>query len=139
MAPFAEEVCETPADVQTRSEEICVPASHGLSGHPLNGFSVRGSSAVSGSRHCRNAGRRTVVPTIVYRSKCPHCSLRFEGADSTCLMGDELFHVHCARRLITDETIRLSRALSRRAREAIEESERRIRRESRGAELDSSA
>jgi hypothetical protein len=54
-------------------------------------------------------------------------------------MGDELFHVHCARRLTTDETIRLSRALSRRAREAIEESERRIRRESRGAELDSSA
>jgi hypothetical protein len=85
------------------------------------------------------ASCRRTVPTIVYRPKCPHCSRRFEAADATSLIGDELLHAHCARRLVTDQTIRLSRALSRRARDSIEESRRRIREGRGGPPLDSSA
>ena len=74
---------------------------------------------------------RRTVPTTVARAKCAHCSQPLVGGDPGELMGGELLHVHCVRRLIADETIRLSRAMSRRARQAIEESRRRFR-ESRG-------
>jgi len=57
--------------------------------------------------------------------KCAHCSKPLDAGDPGMLMGDELFHAHCLRRLITDGTIRLSRALSRRSRELIEQSRRR--------------
>lgn len=78
----------------------------------------RGSTCAS----CRRAG-----PTIVYWSKCAHCSLLLDAGDPGFLIGGELFHVACLRRLITDDTIRLSRALNRRSRELIEQSRRRIR------------
>jgi len=42
-------------------------------------------------------------------------------------MGEEIFHVTCLRRLITDDRIRLSRALGRRSRRLIEQSRRRTR------------
>lgn len=53
-------------------------------------------------------------------------------------VGGELFHVHCMRRLITDDTTRLSRALSRRSRELIEQSRRRMPEGHGSSALDSS-
>jgi hypothetical protein len=76
---------------------------------------------------CANC-RRT-VSSMVYREhspKCAHCS-RPIGPDPGWLMGGDRFHIHCLRRLLSDDTIRLSRALSRRSRELIEQSRRRIR------------
>jgi hypothetical protein len=67
------------------------------------------------------------VAGILYRAKCAHCSRRLEGADKGFRMGEEIFHVACLRRLITDDTIRLSRALGRRSRRLIEQSRRRMR------------
>jgi len=46
-------------------------------------------------------------------------------------MGGELFHGSCLRRLVADDTIRLSTALSQRSRDLIEQSRRRLRSPSR--------
>jgi hypothetical protein len=73
------------------------------------------------------ASCRHTVATISYRSKCAHCSRPFDAGDSGLLFGGELFHVQCVRRLITDETVQVSRSLSRRSRDLIEQSRRRIR------------
>jgi hypothetical protein len=70
---------------------------------------------------------RRTVPTLVYRTKCAHCSQPFVEGDPGVVMGDERLHVHCLRALLTDETIQLSRTLSRRSRELIEQSRRRLR------------
>jgi len=70
---------------------------------------------------------RRTVPTTVARAKCAHCSEPLDDADAGELIGGEVLHVHCVRRLIADGTIRPSRALSHRARQAIEESRHRMR------------
>jgi hypothetical protein len=72
------------------------------------------------------------VAAILYRAKCAHCSDRLQGGDKGFRMGEEIFHVACLRRLITDDTIRLSRALGRRSRRLIEQSRRRMREGQRG-------
>jgi hypothetical protein len=59
------------------------------------------------------------------RAKCAHCSQPLDD-DLGFLMGGDRFHVHCLRRLMTDDTIRLSQALGRRSRDLIEQSRRRI-------------
>ena len=59
------------------------------------------------------------------RAKCAHCGEILDD-DRGFLMGGDRFHVHCLRRLMTDDTIRLSRALGRRSRDLIEQSRRRI-------------
>jgi hypothetical protein len=66
------------------------------------------------------------VTSIFYRAKCAHCSDPLQGDDKGFRMGEELFHVACLRRLITDDSIRLSRALGRRSRRLIEQSRRRM-------------
>jgi hypothetical protein len=73
------------------------------------------------------AGCRRTGPTIVYRSKCAQCSQPPDAGVPSLLMGGDLFHVHCLRRLITDDTIPPSRALNRRSRDLIEQSRCRIR------------
>ena len=72
--------------------------------------------------------RRTVRATVYQlSSKCAQCSGPFDVADPGLVMGGERFHLSCMRRLLTDETIRLSRAVTRRSRGLIEQSRRRIR------------
>lgn len=73
------------------------------------------------------ASCRRDVASLIYRVKCSHCSSGFAYGEKPLRMGEELFHVSCLRRLITDDTIRLSRALGRRSRRLIEESRRRMR------------
>jgi hypothetical protein len=71
------------------------------------------------------ASCRRAVPSAIYRQparKCAHCSQLIQNADVSRLIGGDLFHAVCWRLLITDETIRVSRALSRRFRELIEQS-----------------
>jgi hypothetical protein len=67
------------------------------------------------------------VTSVYYRAKCAHCSARLQGGDKGFRMGEEIFHVACLRRLVTDDRIRLSRALGRRSRRLIEQSRRRLR------------
>src|SRR5205823_8213023 len=71
--------------------------------------------------------RRTVAAVVfeVPIPKCAHCGGPLnEGEDGVIIDGDR-FHDVCMRRLITDETIRVSRRLSRQSRELIEQSRRR--------------
>jgi hypothetical protein len=67
------------------------------------------------------------VTSVYYRAKCAHCSARLQGGDKGFRMGEEIFHVACLRRLVTDDSIRLSRALGQRSRRLIEQSRRRLR------------
>lgn len=73
------------------------------------------------------ASCRRSVPTTIAAPKCAHCSLPFHAGDPGFALEGDRFHVHCLSRLRTDETIRLSRALSRRSRDMIEQSRRRMR------------
>src|SRR5947207_2179922 len=73
--------------------------------------------------------RRTVAAVVfeVPIPKCAHCGGPLnEGEDGVIIDGDR-FHDVCMRRLITDETIRVSCRLSRQSRELIEQSRRRLR------------
>jgi hypothetical protein len=73
--------------------------------------------------------RRTVAAVVfeVPIPKCAHCGGPLnEGEDGVIIDGDR-FHDVCMRRLITDETIRVSRRLSRQSRDLIEQSRRRLR------------
>jgi predicted pyridoxine 5'-phosphate oxidase superfamily flavin-nucleotide-binding protein len=72
------------------------------------------------------------VAAILYRATCAHCSRRLQGVETGFRMGEEIFHVACLRRLITDDTIGLPRALGRRSRRLIEQSRRRMREGQRG-------
>ena len=74
-------------------------------------------------------------PTIQRAATCASCrrtvaavvfEVPNEGEDGVIIDGDR-FHDVCMRRLITDETIRVSRRLSRQSRELIEQSRRRLR------------
>jgi len=67
------------------------------------------------------------VTSIFYRAKCAHCSVALQDGDNGLRMGENMFHVACLRRLITDESIRLSQELGRRSRRLIRESRRRMR------------
>jgi hypothetical protein len=114
--------------------DACLAAICGASAEDINAEMVsllagasdefeRGSLCASCHRH---------VAAILYRAKCAHCSVRLQGGDKGFRMGEEIFHVACLRRLITDDTIRLSRALGRRSRRLIEQSRRRMREGQRG-------
>lgn len=56
---------------------------------------------------------RRQVSAIFYRAKCAHCSERLQPGEKGFRMGEEIFHVVCLRKLITDDSIRLSQALGR--------------------------
>ena len=76
------------------------------------------------------ASCRRTVACILFQTpiaKCVHCSKPLSDSDAGVLLGGDRFHDVCLRRLISDETVRVSRFLSRRSRELIEQSRRRIR------------
>ena len=73
------------------------------------------------------ASCRRQVSAIFYRAKCAHCSERLQPGEKGHRMGEEIFHVVCLRRLITDDSIRLSQALGRRSRRLITQSRGRMR------------
>lgn len=85
------------------------------------------SSIVLGTR-CASC-RRTVAAVFFAdpASKCAHCSRPFNDGESAVLLEGDRFHDACLRRLLTDDTIRVSRRLNARSRELIEQSLRRIR------------
>jgi len=76
------------------------------------------------------SGRRTVPSPrhTAETTKCSQCRLPCEAGDGGVLIEGERFHARCLLSVITDETIRLSRSLSERSRELIEQSRRRLRR-----------
>src|SRR5207245_10267739 len=82
------------------------------------------------------------VASILYQvavPKCIHCSRRLTEEEPDVTIEGERFHDACLRRLITDEKIRLSRALSRRSQDLIERSRERIRAGHRWPPLDVSS
>ena len=67
------------------------------------------------------------VPTIAFAAKCAHCSRPVLPGEGTSEISGDIFHAACLIRLSTDETIRMSRKLSRESQRRIEESRRRFR------------
>ena len=75
------------------------------------------------------AGCRRLVASIAYRlrvEKCRHCSHPVDTTIDGMLMNGDAFHYHCLRKLISDDAIRVSRALGADSRRLIDESRRRI-------------
>ena len=88
------------------------------------------------------ASCRRAVASVIYRAsptKCAHCSRPVEPENQSEILDGDLFHATCLHRLMTDATIRLSRALSQRSRQLIEQSRGRIRHGRGWPPLDSSA
>jgi hypothetical protein len=83
------------------------------------------------------AGCHRSVTAIFYRAKCADCGVRLHDTDKGFRMGEEIFHVVCLRRLISDDTIRLSRNLGRRCRRLIDQARRRLARGYEGPPLES--
>ena len=77
---------------------------------------------------------RRTVPSTLYKApvKCAHCSDAVYD-DEAVNLENQTLHVHCFRRLLTDDTIRISRDLSRRSRQLIAGSRERLRRECRSS------
>ena len=73
--------------------------------------------------------RRTVAAILVAAQveKCSQCSRPLDEGEAGVAIEGDRFHDACLRRLMTDRTVRLSRALTQRSRELIEQSRRRIR------------
>jgi hypothetical protein len=95
---------------------------------------VRSDSAFHRGSSCASC-RRTVPKTVYYADaprKCSQCSRPLIEGEEGVMLEDALFHAVCLRRLVTDDAIRMSRHLSQRSRQLIEQSRRRTR-EARGA------
>ena len=78
----------------------------------------------------RCASCRRTVSAIVSEApvlKCSHCSRPLDEGEAGVTIEGERFHDACLRRLMSDETIRVSRSLTRRSRELIERSGQRLR------------
>jgi hypothetical protein len=105
----------------------CLSAISGLSPDEIQATTASLLSGDEFERRWSCASCRRNVTAVSYRAKCAHCSRRLQEADKGFRMGEEVFHTACLRRLITDESIRLSRELGRRSRRLIKESRRRMR------------
>ena len=72
---------------------------------------------------------RRATTTIVYgqRAKCVHCSREITDDALAMDVEGDVFHRSCWHLLLSDTRIRLSRSLSRRSRELIEEARKRTR------------
>jgi len=79
-----------------------------------------------GPEPCASCRRQTT--TLAWRAggvgidKCTHCSQPIDAGEAVEVVDTDRFHSRCWRRLTTDETIRGSRALSRRSRDLIRSS-----------------
>jgi len=70
---------------------------------------------------------RRTVPALAFAAKCSHCSRPVLPGEDTLETDGDVFHAVCLRRLASDETIRISRKLSRESQRRIEESRLRLR------------
>lgn len=75
----------------------------------------------------RCARCRRPVAAIAYMAKCVHCSRAVLPGEDAAEVNGDIFHTACLTRLASDETIRISRNLSRESRRRIEESRHRLR------------
>jgi len=91
---------------------------------------ARSNPSFQRSPSCASCCR--IVPSLLYRQslsgKCGHCSQPIQMEVGVRVIGDDLFHATCLQRLVTNETIPISRHLSPQSRRVIEESRRRIQR-----------
>jgi hypothetical protein len=84
-------------------------------------------STVGFARSDRCASCRRTVPAINYTAKCAHCSRGIKPGDDALEIGGDLFHAACFRILVSDDTIRTSRNLTKESRRLIEDSRRQMR------------
>jgi len=75
----------------------------------------------------RCASCRRAVPALAYLAKCAHCSRVVLPGEKAFEANGDILHTACFTRLCSDETIRISRKLSKESRRRIEESRRRLR------------
>lgn len=71
---------------------------------------------------CASCRRQTLtlsrsVPTV--DEKCAHCSRRIDPAEDVEVVDTDLFHRHCWTRLISAESVRSAKILSRQSQELI--------------------
>jgi hypothetical protein len=95
--------------------------------HDVTEDLIRSEPNVQRGRSCATC--RRLVMSVGYHlraGKCTHCSDPVDATDGLLVRGD-VFHYTCLRRLISDETLRLSRELNARSRALIEQSRRRLR------------
>jgi hypothetical protein len=83
-------------------------------------------TSASFQRRDRCVSCRRTVSAIAYSAKCTHCSRAVLPGEKTFEADGDILHAACFTRLCSDETIRISRKLSRESRRLIEESRRRM-------------
>jgi hypothetical protein len=114
----------TPADALC---DACLAVACGTTPIKMEPITAALRQEASFARGARCASCRRTGPTTRALPKCTHCGLRIGAGDPGFVMEGDRFHIHCIKRLLADETIRLSHAVNRRARALIEESRRRMR------------
>jgi len=82
------------------------------------------AAATCGS--CRRQATTTVMREAAADTKCVHCSRPLIDEEPFSV-DEEVFHMTCWRLLVSDDRIRVTRALSRRNREMIEQTRARLR------------
>jgi hypothetical protein len=81
-------------------------------------------------RGTRCASCRRTVATVFFQAaiqKCCHCSQPLSEGEAGVVLEGDRFHDACLRRLMSDDTVRVSQLLNRKSRELIEQSRRRTR------------
>src|SRR5262249_37589721 len=71
---------------------------------------------------CRRLTTTLVWGTRPDEDKCAHCSRRLTAADDVEVIDTDRFHRHCWNLLISADSVRIARALSRQSRELIRKS-----------------
>jgi len=79
-----------------------------------------GAEFRNGPTGCASCRRPTTTTVYVIATKCAHCSGPLGDDGLGVVLGGDQFHHTCWQRLLSDEKIRLSRALSRESRRLIE-------------------
>lgn len=80
----------------------------------------------SGPGTCMSCRRTTTTIVFSKRAKCAHCSRAINDEAPGMEVEGDVFHRSCWQLLLSDARIRLSRSLSRRSRERIEDARKRM-------------
>ena len=82
-----------------------------------------------GPAMCGSCRRQTTAIVARPVAKCVHCSRPIGPGEEPFVVEDDVFHLMCWRVLISDDRIRVSRALGRQSRALIDQSRALLRRE----------
>ena len=84
-------------------------------------------TSASFQRRERCVSCRRTVSAIAFTAKCALCSRPVRPGEDALEIDGDMFHAACLRRLSSEEIIRISRKLTQKSRQLIEQSQRRFR------------